>query len=139
MAGFLLDTNHLGDALRHRSRVRDRLDDSHRTGVRVGTCVPVLCEVDAGLAHVAGSERCFRAMRRVAPYIRIWPLEPSLAVIYGNVYLELRRRGRVLSQVDLLLAALARQMNLTLLTTDRDFEALPDVRRENWLDTSPAP
>ena len=33
-----------------------------------------------------------------------------------------------------MLAALCRQMNLTLLTTDRDFEALPDIRVENWVD-----
>lgn len=32
----------------------------------------------------------------------------------------------------MMLAALARQMKLTLLTTDRDFEALPKVRTENW-------
>jgi len=30
-------------------------------------------------------------------------------------------------------AALARHMDLTLLTADRDFEALPDLRVENWL------
>jgi tRNA(fMet)-specific endonuclease VapC len=48
------------------------------------------------------------------------------------MFLELRRRGQVLSQVDLLLAALARQMNRTLLTSDRDFDAIPGIRTENW-------
>ena len=52
---------------------------------------------------------------------------------YGEIYVDLRRRGRVLSQVDMMIAALARQMGLTLLTADRDFEALPDLRIENWL------
>jgi predicted nucleic acid-binding protein len=33
----------------------------------------------------------------------------------------------------MMLAALARRMNLTLLTTDRDFDALPDLRREDWV------
>jgi predicted nucleic acid-binding protein len=33
----------------------------------------------------------------------------------------------------MMLAAMARQMKLVLLTTDRDFEALPDVRTENWV------
>jgi predicted nucleic acid-binding protein len=46
---------------------------------------------------------------------------------------ELRAKGRVLSQVDMTLAALARRMQLVLLTTDRDFEALPDVQVENWV------
>ena len=76
-------------------------------------------------------------MRRVIPFVRIWPLEPTLAPVYGNLYLELRKSGRVLSQVDLLLAALARQVGLTVLTTDRDFEAIPDLKCENWLDSPP--
>jgi len=46
---------------------------------------------------------------------------------------ELRSRGRVLSQVEMMLAALARVMDLTLVTADRDFEALSDLRTENWL------
>jgi predicted nucleic acid-binding protein len=33
----------------------------------------------------------------------------------------------------MMLAALARQYKLTLLTTDRDFEALPDLKVENWV------
>ncbi len=32
-----------------------------------------------------------------------------------------------------MLAALARLMDLTLLTTDLDFEALPDLSSENWI------
>lgn len=31
-----------------------------------------------------------------------------------------------------MLASVARQMGLTLVTTDTDFEALPDLKRENW-------
>jgi hypothetical protein len=38
-----------------------------------------------------------------------------------------------LSQVDMILAALARQHKLTILTTDRDFEVLTDLRVENWV------
>jgi predicted nucleic acid-binding protein len=34
--------------------------------------------------------------------------------------------------VDIMLAALARQFGLTVVTTDQDFAALPDLKRENW-------
>jgi predicted nucleic acid-binding protein len=37
--------------------------------------------------------------------------------IYGDVYMELRRKGKALSQVDIIVAAMARQRNLTVLTT----------------------
>jgi predicted nucleic acid-binding protein len=53
------------------------------------------------------------------------------------IHHDLKRRGRVLSQVDMMLAALARQMTLTIITSDQDFTALPDIPTENWLATSP--
>jgi predicted nucleic acid-binding protein len=31
-----------------------------------------------------------------------------------------------------MVAALARQMRLTILTTDQDFQALPDIRTADW-------
>jgi predicted nucleic acid-binding protein len=60
-------------------------------------------------------------------------LDVAIAERYGQVYRDLRGLGRVLSQVDMLLAAMIRHSNWTLLTADRDFEALTDVRTENWI------
>lgn len=36
----------------------------------------------------------------------------------------------------MMLAAMARQMTLTIVTTDQDFIALPDIAIENWLGVS---
>jgi predicted nucleic acid-binding protein len=33
----------------------------------------------------------------------------------------------------MMLAALARQMDLTVVTADLDFTGLPDIRTENWI------
>jgi hypothetical protein len=49
MDGFLLDTNHLSEALRPVSRVRDRIGQVRIQGFRVGTCIPALCELEAVL------------------------------------------------------------------------------------------
>ena len=83
-----------------------------------------------------------RQVRRKAPYrrgldhllrqLRIWPIDRKTAQFYGDVYMELRRKGKALSQVDIMVAALARQTKLTILTTDRDFDALPDLRTADW-------
>ena len=72
-------------------------------------------------------------MGRLLSRLRVWPIDQTVARIYGQIFAELRNRGRVLSQVDMILAALARQMDLTIVTSDRDFDALPDIRKENWL------
>jgi predicted nucleic acid-binding protein len=46
---------------------------------------------------------------------------------------ELRAMGRTLSPFDLLIAALARQHRLILLTGDRDFSPVARLEVENWL------
>lgn len=133
MPRFLLDTNHLSAALQRVSRLRDRIRQACRTGTRVGTCVPVLCELEAGLLQIHDYEAYQRSLAQLLKDVRVWPLESRVVRHYGQLYHELKTKGRILSQVDMMLAALARLMNLTLLTSDRDFEALPDIRVENWL------
>jgi tRNA(fMet)-specific endonuclease VapC len=136
MDAFLLDTNHLSEALRPVSRVRDRIGQLRLMGFRVGTCVPVLCELEAILPSSHRASAYARALQRLLGRVRLWPLERELAHRYGEIYQELRKGGRVLSQVDIMLAALGRHMDLTIATSDRDFEALPDIRTENWLQQS---
>jgi tRNA(fMet)-specific endonuclease VapC len=133
MAGFLLDTNHLGEAIRPVSRVRERIEQARRAGDRVGTCVPVLCELEVAIQSSAHRDRYEQVLDRLLRRIRLWPIERAVARAYGELYQNLRARGRVLSQVDIMLAALARSMDLVLVTSDRDFEALPHIHRENWL------
>ena len=132
MAGFLLDANHLGLAVTRSTAVRRRLEKERKAGSRIGTCIPALCEVEVGVRQVAYPEMYRQNLKRLFLHVRIWPLDFETGSLYGEIYHELRSRGRVLSQVDMMLAALAMQMRLTLLTTDRDFEALPIVRTENW-------
>src|ERR1035438_10414540 len=100
MAGFLLDTNHVGEALRPVSRVRDRIGQLYIEGVRVGTCVPGLCELEGGFPPGDRGDAFRRALRRLLSRVRLWPLNAELAPIYGEVFKELRGRGAVLSQVD---------------------------------------
>lgn len=133
MAGYLLDTNHMSEAVKPVSRVRDRIAQARRRGIRCGTCFPVLCEIEAGIQDVHQPERYRRSLMRLLDLLSIWPMEPSVATTYGELHSKMRRQGRVLSTVDLMLAALALHDGRTLLTADRDFEAIPEVKTENWL------
>ncbi|MFY9825266.1 MAG: type II toxin-antitoxin system VapC family toxin [Thermoanaerobaculia bacterium] len=131
--GLLLDANHLGSAVTRNSPVRLRIEEARIAGARFGTCIPVLCEVEAGIQQVRRPDEYRENLRRLFRYVSIWPLDEGTARLYGEIHRELRKKGRVLSQVDMMVAALACQMGLKVLTTDRDFEALPQVHRENWV------
>jgi tRNA(fMet)-specific endonuclease VapC len=130
---YLLDTNHVSAAINPVSPLRDRLFQRHRQGVRFRTCIPVICEVEVGIQDSSQLDSYRRQLDHLIRKVKLIPLEVAMAREYGDVYRELRRRGRAMSQVDMLLAAMVRHAKWTLLTTDKDFEALPDVRAENWL------
>ncbi len=133
MTRYLLDTNHLADAVRRVSRIRARIRRQRLAGDRFGTCGPALCELEAGIQQTSQPAASRRRLNSLLQEVRLWSIDPAIAEVFGAVHLELRRAGRALSQVDRMLAALARHMHLTLLTTDQDFQALPDIPTENWL------
>jgi tRNA(fMet)-specific endonuclease VapC len=133
MTWFLLDTNHLSEAIRPVSRVRDRLQQSRLDGHVFGVCVPILCELEVGIQQTAEPDEYRQRLRELSRHIRIWPLERDLVPLFAEVVGVLRQRGRVLGQIDMLIAALCRHKDLKLLTADRDFEALPEIRTENWM------
>jgi len=132
MPAYLLDTNHVGMAVDRASVVGQRIFEARLAGMRLGTCLPALCEIEAGMRQVRHKAKYRRDLNHLLRQLRLWPVDLKTARIYGDVYMELRRSGRVLSQVDIMVAALARQMKLTILTTDSDFEALPDIRTADW-------
>jgi predicted nucleic acid-binding protein len=97
-----------------------------------GTCVPVLCEIESGRLNVSRPDVYRNGLNAVLRKILLWPLTRATSEIFGQLDQDLRRRGRALSQVDIMLAALCRELDLTLVTTDADFTALPWLKTENW-------
>ena len=134
-AGYLLDTNHVSRAVTPTSPVRRRIIELRQRGIKVGTCVPVLCEIEAGIQQVSRPDVYRLNLERLLRQIRVWPIDPSTARHYGVIHHDLKGRGRALSQEDMMLAALARQLKLTVVTSDQDFTALKDIPAENWLPT----
>ena len=49
MSAYLLDTNHVGLAVDKNSVVGQRIFEARLAGTRLGTCLPVLCEIEAGI------------------------------------------------------------------------------------------
>ncbi len=136
MAIYLLDTNHLAPALNKVSPLRDRMLQACKQGARFATCWPVLCELEAGIVNTKNPERNRRTLRDLLEKIAIWPQDWPVVRKYGEISQLLAMRGRVMSPVDITLSALAMVGNATLLSTDLDFSALPEIRVENWLGTA---
>jgi predicted nucleic acid-binding protein len=133
MRGYLLDTNHLSRALGVVSPLRDRLRLVHRQGFRLATCWPALCELQEGIVFTADPARYRRTLEAVLKEVRIWPMNWGVVEHHGEFAKLAKKRGRALSTTDMILAAFAWKDNAVLLTTDRDFEAFPEIKTENWV------
>jgi len=133
MSGFLLDTNHLSEAIRKVSRLRDRIRQEHRSGQRFATCWAALCELEAGIVHLHNQESFRRTLRLLLKEVRIWPTDWDTVRVYGELFSTMKKIGRRMSHVDLVLASFAQHRNVTVLTDDHDFDDVPGIRTENWL------
>jgi predicted nucleic acid-binding protein len=68
---YLLDTNHLGAALNLDQRVWGRLRTLIAAGDRIGTCIPVLCELEVGLRQTLRRDQNHRLLRKVLHEVRV--------------------------------------------------------------------
>jgi predicted nucleic acid-binding protein len=130
--GYLLDTNHLSSGVGIGTSVALRVDAEKRKGQRVGTCIPALCELESGIQQVRDPVGYRESLEVLMDSVRIWPLTLTTARHFGEIHQDLKRRGRALSSVDIMLAALCREVDLTLVTTDKDFAAQPWLKTEDW-------
>lgn len=132
MTRYSLDTNHLSAYLDRDESIQKRVDAALKAGDRVGICFPVLCEFRAGIRLSRRYKQNLARLRAALAVLRIWPMDEETAAEFAELFCELRAAGRMLSQFDLLIAASARRHGLTLLTADRDFDSVRELKIENW-------
>ncbi len=133
MNRYLVDTNHLSAYLDRQPEITQRIDAALRGGDRFGICLPVLCEYRAGIRLSQRYRQNLARLQAALAIFRLWPVDEQTAAEFATLFQDLRSAGRMLSQFDLLIAALARQGKLTLLTADQDFQSVSNLRLENWL------
>lgn len=130
---YLLDTNILSDLIRHpqgtiASRIALAGEDT------VCTSVIVAAELRFG-AMKSGSENLADRVDLILSALDVLPLEPPADRHYGEIRLQLARHGTPIGPNDLLIAAHARALNLTVVTANaREFLRVPDLRVDNWFD-----
>jgi tRNA(fMet)-specific endonuclease VapC len=133
MTRYLLDTGIAQDFINRRHGILERADAERRGGNRIGICTPVLGELWAGVEGSASRERNLRRLRLALSRLIVWPYTNDAAAPFGRVFAELRRLGRPMQQIDIMVAAIAFSLgHCTVVTGDTDLEAVPGLAVENW-------
>ena len=129
---YLLDTNILSDLVRNpQGTVATRITTVGEDAVC--TSIVVAAELRFG-AEKSGSTKLSDRVDLILSALDVLPLESPVDRHYGEVRQQLERRGTPIGPNDLLIAAHALALELTVVTANaREFSRVSGLKVENWL------
>jgi tRNA(fMet)-specific endonuclease VapC len=89
-------------------------------------------EVFYGISKRPGSVRLQSAAENFFSVVTVLPWDSAAARTYGQLRADQERKGRTLSVEDLMIAAHALSLNLTLVTHDQAFSIVDGLKTEDW-------
>ncbi len=129
---YLLDTNIcIYIAKRQPTAVASRFEKL-RPG-DVGMSIVTYLELVYGAWKSARKQENVATVQELSRLILVQPLDTAVADHYGRIRSELERAGSPIGAYDLLIAAHALSLDLTLVTNNlREFARISGLRVENW-------
>ena len=129
---YLLDTSVVSDLVRNPLGAVAGRVASVGEGT-VCTSIVVAAELRFG-AVKSGSPKLADQVDLILSALEVLPLEPPADRHYGEIRQDLARQGTPIGPNDLLIAAHARALDLTVVTANvREFSRVPGLGVENWL------
>lgn len=127
----MLDTDHVGYALRGRGNVADVLLQ-HRPSALCLSALSV-AELRYG-ADKRGSKKLHRLIDAFTNGMDVMAFDDEAALQYGSLAARLAKRGVPIGQFDTLIAAHAMSLGVSLVTNNvRHFSRVKGLKVENWV------
>ncbi len=132
MIQFLLDTNTVIYAKkRNPISVLNRLRAHHPSEIAISSIT--MAELEYGIANSSDPDRNRIALLLFLSGITILPFNEAAAREYGDIRYQLKAEGNPIGSNDLLIAAHARSLRLTLVTHNtKEFSRVTGLKLEDW-------
>ncbi len=93
-----------------------------------------LSELEYGVAKSSRPEQNRQALSQFLSPFDILPYDDRAAVHYGDIRSHLEKKGKIIGAMDMLIAAHARSLGLTIVTNNtREFKRILHLNVENWV------
>ncbi len=129
---YVLDTNILSNLRPGKNPQLKRRILQNRDQI-LCLCEPVIFEIERGFEHRSAYKQLKHFRENLIPLFSVISVVMADWRVAAKLWADARGRGRQLSDVDVLLGAMTLRLDGVLVTDDRDFEHLPLVTTENWL------
>lgn len=125
----MLDTNAVSLLIKGNQSLMNKVDGVDMSQLFISSVT--LGEINFGLAK-KGNLRLQAIVQRFIRHVDVLPWDEDVADFYGKLKAELLRQGKVLSPLDMMIAAHAFAVNATLITNDKAFSQVSSLRVEDW-------
>jgi len=96
-----------------------------------------LAELAYGVEASDYYDKNLSALQHFLSTVSILPFHDDAAMVYGNIHALLKRKGRTIGPLDMLIAAHAKSEGLILVTNNvREFNRVEGLKIENWTEES---
>jgi tRNA(fMet)-specific endonuclease VapC len=128
---YMLDTNAVSVFMRgHNPRLDARIAAAGPENIVISAIS--FGETLYGLAHNPAARRLHDAAEHLLSIVRILDWTVHTGQRYGTLRAEMRRTGKSLQPLDMLIAAHALDVGAALVTSDRAFRHVPGLTVEDW-------
>ncbi len=129
---YMLDTNICIYIIKKRPEaVLGKFKKHHISDIGISTIT--LAELEYGVARSSNPDKNKQALLQFLAPMEISAFDDLAALHYGEIREYLERTGNIIGSMDLLIAAHARSLSITLVTNNtREFKRVPGLKLENW-------
>lgn len=100
----------------------------------VGISAITLAELEFGVAKSSRLQQNNEALQAFVAPLEILPFDDRAACRYGEIRAHLKKKGQPIGSLDMLIAAHASSLALTLVTNNlREFKKIPGLNVESWV------
>ena len=131
MSSYLLDTNHAGALMKDDPHIISALRGSSQSMFHIA--MPSVGELWYMVYNSSRVEANAHKLQNLLGALIVLPFDQAAARHFGRLRANLRRAGRPIPSIDIQIAAVALDRDLTLLTTDQHFGNIPGLSTDCWL------
>jgi predicted nucleic acid-binding protein len=129
---FALDSNIVSFYIRQNQRVIRKVQDELALGNEVLIAPIAYYEVKRGFMTINAHSR-LKEFDALCKLLGVGHLDNTMLDIAAEIYVELRRRKKTVEDADILIAAICKSHDFTLVTHNtKHFEGIPDLRFCDW-------
>jgi tRNA(fMet)-specific endonuclease VapC len=132
MFKYLLDTNIVIYVLKRRPK--EVLEIFNRNASRMAISSITLSELIYGAEKSQNVDKNLEAIEEFVSHLDVLPYDAKASQHYGQIKAALEKRGEIIGENDIHIAAHAISQGLILVTNNlREFKRVPNLARENWV------